>query len=277
MVKAALKILLAILPVCITVCVTAGCRVDPFGLFASTDLDTRLKEKNNFKFLSSGDLSPMTLGEEYLFIVLTDTHIEKGNTYGLEELKTVIENNKDIKFAVFCGDITQNGKEKDVKKFIDTARSLGIPAYPVIGNHDIYFGNWPVWKDLIGSTSYRVSGDGATLFILDSANGFIGKGQTDWLENELKETRGKVFVFSHHNFFVGRPKGQQLADTKERARIISLLSGKCDIMFTGHSHERLIREAGGVLYLNIEAFTRNRTYCLVSVKKTGVSYEFKNL
>jgi len=258
-----------------------GCDVDMGGLFGSTDLDIRLKEKNTFKFLKGKDIFP-AFGDEYSFIVLTDIHIKDGNAYGLENIKTVIEGNPEIKFAVFCGDITQKGAERDLIKFIEITGNLPIPVYPVIGNHDIYFGNWSVWEKLIGSTSYRINGDSATLFILDSANGFWGKQQIGWLENELKSAHGKatgrVFIFSHHNLFVGSTGSiQQFADTKERARIVSLLSGKCDMMFTGHSHERLINEAGGTLYVNIEDFTRSKTYCLISVNKTGISYEFKKL
>jgi len=273
MVKNTFKILLPILLVCVTV----SCKVDVFGLFASTDLDERLKEKNNFQFLTAGNRS-LSLTDSYSFIVITDTHIEDGNAHGLEKIKDVIEGDPNIKFAVFCGDITHNGAEQDYKKFIEIAKPLPIPAYPVIGNHDIYFGNWSVWKNLIGSTSYRINGGTADLFMLDSANAFFGKAQLDWLENELKNSHKTAFVFSHHNLFVG-PRGniQQLADTKERARIISLLSGKRVIMFTGHSHERLIIEAGGTQYVNIEDFAGNNTYCLVSVNKTGVKYEFKKL
>jgi len=280
MVKPLFKILLPILLVCVTV----SCKMDMFGLFASTDLDQRLKEKNNFTFLNSVSGTAMTLGDEYLFIVITDIHTEGGDAHGLEKLKDVIiENNKtegnlEIKFAVFGGDITQNGAEQDIKKFIEIARSLGIPAYPVIGNHDIYFGRWSVWKGLIGSTSYRVNGGSATLFILDSANGFLGKGQMDWLENELKSAYGRVFVFSHHNLFAGSAVNiQQMADIKEIARTVSLVSRNRGIMFTGHSHERIVKETGGGLYINIEDFVSNKIYCLVTVSKTGVSYKFEKL
>jgi predicted phosphodiesterase len=273
MVKLLFKTLLPIL----WICAAYGCNVDMGGLFGSTDLDERLKERNDVKFINSRGLDPLTLGDEYSFIVITDIHIKDGNAYGLENIKTVIEGNPQIKFAVFCGDITQKGDEQELKKFIEITSNLPIHAYPVIGNHDIYFGNWQVWKDMIGSTCYRVNGDSATLFILDSANAFLGKQQIDWLENELKSANGNVFVFSHYNLFIGYPNIQQHADTRERARIISLLSGKCDIMFTGHSHERLIREAGGTLYISIEDFTTSKTYCLVSVKKSGISYEFKKL
>lgn len=268
MVKPIFKILLPIL-MC---CAVYGCDVDLGGFFKSTDLDERLKERNNLS-----RLSPLTLEDEYSFIVITDIHTEDGDAYGLEKIKTVIEGNPKIKFAVFCGDNTQNGAEQDIKKIIEIIGSLPIPVYLVIGNHDIFFGNWAVWKNLIGSTSYRVKGGSADLFILDSANGFLGKEQLDWLENELKSAHGRVFVFSHHNIFLDSMINQQMADTRETARLISLVRGKRGIMFTGHSHERVIKEVGGSLFINIEIFRKYRTYCLISVKKTGVSYDFKEL
>jgi 3',5'-cyclic AMP phosphodiesterase CpdA len=210
--------------------------------------------------------------------VLTDTHIENGQARGLEKLQRVIQDNGQIKFVVFTGDITQNGARQDLQKFIDIARSFDIPCYPVIGNHDIYFNNWPNWKDLIGSTCYRVDGDAVSLFILDSANAFWGKNQLDWLQRELKSARGRVFVFTHCNLFVESPADlQQTTDTKERAHIISLLKGRCDIMFAGHLHKETVREAGGVRYITVEAFVEKQTYCLVSVKRTGVSYAFEKL
>jgi predicted phosphodiesterase len=70
---------------------------------------------------------------------------------------------------------------------------------------------------------------------------------------------------------------QQLSDPNERARIIKLLQGKCDVMFMGHSHKRLIEKAGGVQYINIEDFISTQIYCLVTVTKTDVKYEFKKL
>ena len=252
---------------------TTGCNSDLLGLFRSTDLDERLKEQNNFKFLRHEDRN-ISVGEEYSFIVVSDTHIENGNTFGLEKLKDVIAADSSIKFAVITGDITQNGSRKDIETFITLARSLGIPCYPVIGNHDIYFDNWTHWKNLIGSTRYRINGDGTTLFMLDSANLFFGKEQLDWLEREIKKTQGRVFVFTHVNLFSISPVIiQQLPDVRERARLISILSGRCDIMFMGHNHHGSTRETGGVIFLTAESFIDNKIYYLVSVTKTGISYK----
>jgi predicted phosphodiesterase len=257
------------------ICFLTGCRNDIFGLFGSTDLDNRLKEKNSFKFLTPASRE-LLLGDEYSFIVINDTHIEDGNAHGLEQLKDEIDD--EIKFVVFNGDITQCGYRQDIEKFIEIADSLGVPCYPVIGNHDVFFGNWPEWKDLIGSTRYRINGDSATLFILDSANAYFGKDQLDWLESEIKNANDRVFVFSHVNLFEISPVHlQQFTDTRERARFMSILKDRCDIMFMGHLHHRLLTEAGCVQYISIEDYRDNRSYCRVSVKKTGISWEFKTL
>jgi predicted phosphodiesterase len=252
-----------------------SCNVDVFGMIASSDLAERWQARNTFKLLTPADRS-LSLGDNYSFIVLSDTHIENGDAHGLEKLKNAIDSG--VAFVVVNGDITQGGHRKDLEKFIDIAKSLGVPCYPVAGNHDIYFGNWPVWKELIGSTAYRIDGGGTTLFMLDSANAYFGADQLDWLEQGIKKAKGRVFVFSHVNLFVKSPADeQQFTDIRERARVTSLLTGRCDAMFTGHVHKRIIEEAGGVRYITTEDFRSSSAYCRVSVSKDGVRWEFKTL
>ncbi|MDR1410764.1 MAG: metallophosphoesterase, partial [Spirochaetaceae bacterium] len=227
--------------------------------------------------------------DEYSFVVLTDTHIENGDDQGLGRLIDAVDTDgsgTDDKFVVITGDITQSGRRKDVECFInfveDLKRQKGIPCYPVLGNHDIYFNTWQVWRDLIGSSCYRVGapGSGTTLFILDSANASFGFRQLDWLEQELGKTSGRVFLFTHANFFtkdLGFADMEQLTDVRERARVISMLAGRVDAVFSGHIHKRVERESGGVKYITIEDFRDNKAWCRVYVTKTGLRYDFNTL
>jgi 3',5'-cyclic AMP phosphodiesterase CpdA len=260
----------------LTLLLFPACEADLAGFITtSSDLDTRLESRNVFVFLTDNDRNP-SLGNEYSFIVLTDTHIENGRTHGLERLKDSIV--PDDKFVVITGDITQDGRREDVEKFIEIADTLDIPCYPVIGNHDVYFKNWPVWRDLIGSTMYRIDRDTTSLFFLDTANATLGSIQLNWLRDGLMTAGSHVFVFTHTNLFVETPKDiQQLTDTRERGRIISLLKGRAHAMFTGHMHKRLIRDAGGVSYISIEDFRRHKAYCRVHVSDAEIRYEFLNL
>ena len=280
MVKISFKFYFSVLVIGIA-CFAGACSIDLFGLFGSTDLSKRLDEKNNFTFLNRSGAPPLFLGDTYSFIVLADTHIEDGYAWGLEKLEDVVAAFPEIKFVVFAGDITQNADRRDLQKFIEIADSLalhGVPCYPVIGNHDVFSGNWSSWKDLIGSTLYRRDSGGTTLLVMDSANAYFGKDQLDWLESELKSAGSRTFLFTHTNPFVESPvELQQFTDTTERARFVYLLQGRCDFVFTGHVHQRIIKEVGGVMFITVEDFKGKGCYCLVSVTPAGISYKFEEL
>jgi predicted phosphodiesterase len=276
MVKHSVKITLYILLLNLF-CLT-GCD-DFLDFLTSTDIDKRLAEKDNFKYLGPRGWTTLSLKNEndYSFIVFTDTHIEDGNAFGLEKIADVIHNNSQIEFAVILGDISDYGAEQDIKKFIEISDLFNVPCYPVIGNHDILFNNWKNWKNLIGSTNYHITGNGINLFILDSANSFFGKQQLDWLEKKIKRAKGNTFVFTHCNFFVNGINIQQSSDTNERARIISILKNKCNIVFSGHAHERYINSAGNVKYISIEDYKNKKAYCIVTVKNSVVTYKLEKL
>jgi len=262
-----------------------ACSQDYLGLLRSTDLSERMAVRDSFPFLDGEkeggtprDYRNKTFGTSYKFIVLTDTHIEDGKTFGLEGLGSVIIS-ENIDFVVIAGDITQTGSLQEIQKFIEVADDFDVPVYPVVGNHDFYFDNWPVWKDYIGSTRHRIDFDETSLFILDSANSFFGKEQLDWLENEINSITNadqRVFVFTHSPLFIPF-KMQQIIDTKERARITSILRNRCDIMFMGHSHVRVENTIGNVRYVSIEDFVNTKVYCIVTVDGSDVSYEFRKL
>lgn len=261
-------------PALVTLLLTA-CDNDFFGLFFSNDLNQRWAHKNTFHFLSDEDRN-ITLGNSYAFIVLSDIHMKNGDARDLEMLKNIIDN--EVKFVVINGDISQSGEKEDIKQFIRFAESLDIPCYPVLGNHDIFFNNWPNWKDLIGSTCYRINSDSTTLLILDSANAFFGAKQIDWMEHEVKNAGKNLFVFAHTNIFVqDLADRQQFTGTRERAKVCSILKDRCDIMFMGHVHETFFREIGGVHYITTENYCDHLNYCRVSVSGNGINWEFKKL
>jgi 3',5'-cyclic AMP phosphodiesterase CpdA len=258
-----------------------ACTIDLPGFFASDDFEERFKDRNTFFFLTPQDRN-ITLGNTYSFVVVTDTHIQGTDAHGLERLKDVLLPPSDPgggdKFVVITGDITQSGYPEEVRTFLEIAASLGVPCYPVLGNHDTYFSHWRVWRDLIGSSIYRIDADSATLFILDTANATFGAAQFEWLHKELSTANGRVFAFTHANFFVQDLNDrQQLTDIRERSKAISLFTGRCDVLFSGHVHKRIIRDIAGVRYMSNEDYRSNKTYCRVYVSPGAIRYDFKTL
>ena len=260
--------------------IVTGCYSDFFGFYFSTDLSRRWQARNTFNFLTESELNMTFDSGSYSFIVLADPHMLARNTGGLENIKYSIENYND-KFVVVLGDITGSGNERDLQAFLDIARSFGVPVFPVIGNHDLFFGNWSVWERLIGSTVYSASvghpGGADTLIFLDSANAYFGRRQLQWLDNELNKAGGRVFVFSHYNMFAETFPGPALTDNRERAKVVSLLRGRVEAMFMGHAHWPGERKIGGVHYITLEGFLREAAYCRVWVSDEGVRWERRRL
>ncbi|QQO11285.1 metallophosphoesterase [Breznakiella homolactica] len=253
-----------------------SCSNDLFGLVSAGDSSERESYRNVFVFPAEAERN-ISLGSSYSFVVLTDVHITGTNAWKLEQLGPILEENNDA-FMVITGDITQSGERQELERFIEIAGTFPVPCFPVIGNHDVYFGNWEVWKELIGSSIYRIDAGDTTLIVLDSANASFGANQLDWLEGQLAAAGKNTFVFTHTNLFTdGSDCLQQITDIRERARFMALLENRCTAMFSGHVHRRILREAGGVRYVTLEDFRSEGTYCRVRVSPEGVSYEFRTI
>jgi 3',5'-cyclic AMP phosphodiesterase CpdA len=249
------------------------------GTLFSTDLDERLRDKNVFNFLSTEDRG-LVLDQSYSFIVLSDTHITPETSNGFENIFGIITCTD--KFIVLAGDITDNGNAEALQKFIDISRTFPIPCYPVLGNHDIYFGNWQTWRDLIGSSCYAIGGVGTSteLIVLDSAGAFFGGPQLDWLALQLKNAPPNVFVFTHNSLFLNPgldwEQSTDWTDTRERAKFLHILGRSCRGVFMGHLHKRVEQRINTVSYVAIEDYKSHRAYCRVHVSPQGISYEFNN-
>jgi len=286
MVKQSLKILTGLF--LLTAFFTVSCTNDYFGIIASNDLGERLVYKDKFFYLNKENRNwknNLDVGddESFSFIVVTDSHLEegkKGTFDNYDKFGEAVRNTPNVKFVVHLGDATQSGYEKEINKFLEVSDSLGVPFYPAIGNHDFYFYNWHYWRDKIGSTSYRVDDNKnkLSLYILDSGNSYFGKEQLDWLEKDIISANELVFVFTHAPLFVEGPVDmQQLTDTKERARMASILRNRCNIMFMGHLHKNMYNKTGNVIYLGLASFIEDQAYCLVTVTGSKVEYKMMYL
>lgn len=230
--------------------------------FLQSDFTARTAEQNTRIPINAEILLP--LPETYSFIVISDIHAKKDDGRMLEQLQNACI--KGDSFLVCNGDLTGSGSRQELQEFSDIMQNVPLPWYPVIGNHDIYHHNWPVWQELMGESIYRIDSGSTTLIMLDSANGILGGNQLDWLEQQLETRKSHVFVFSHCNFFIHRHTVfQQFPNFVERSRFIKICSDKVDAVFTGHSHRQYSHVADNVLYINIEDFRDKGTFCRVHV------------
>ncbi len=253
-------------------------------LFLTSDFTARTPEQNtrlpiNYKALKNiakPEKAHSVFAEEYSFLIITDLHLKEDNARGIENIKNIVKPSDE--FLIINGDLTNSGTREQMNLLLHVLDTVPIPVYPVIGNHDIYFHAWPLWQELFGETIYRIDSGNTTLLILDSANGRLGQQQMLWIEQQLKQTREHVFVFSHCNFFIPRFSVlQQFAALWERNHIFNLFHNKVDAVFTGHSHKRHIHIAKEVPYVNLDDFRDKNSFCRVYVTFFGIRYEYGNI
>ncbi len=76
--------------------------------------------------------------QNFSFAYLSDTHIAVG-AESVKQLKQCVDDineNKELSFAIFAGDITEFGSDQELKLAKEIIDGLKIPYYIVAGNHD---------------------------------------------------------------------------------------------------------------------------------------------
>lgn len=230
----------------------AGCSLDPFGFFASSDVDDRF-----FDALTLPAYTNIVAGAPFTFVVIADTHVQDAASASrLAALASKLTNTD--KFVLVCGDLVQSGKREDVITFTNAMRAataaLSIPWYAVPGNHDLYFSGYTNYREHIGRSMYTFAAGPLRVIAMDSANGTLGRRQRDWLENTLlARTEQFCIVFTHFQFFSPTmTETQQYTDIEETAYLMHLFKMRSvSYALSGHSHADAHHPINGVSYLTV--------------------------
>ncbi len=125
-------------------------------------------------------------------------------------------------FVLALGDSADTGKTEDFTAVKQAFDDRNMPFRMVLGNHDIYFGGWENWRNLFGSSIFRFDvGQTISFFVLDTANGYVGDSQMNWLENELQKSSLPIKIIATHDpIYMGTTRSLwQLASDEEGAKL----------------------------------------------------------
>ncbi len=164
-------------------------------------------------------------------------------------------------------EINKPGSVEDWKRFQELSKSVTVPYFLTVGNHDIHpevAGSDDVYRsqvDLPGNELYYSFIAGDSLFVvLDSyvrgEEKKIAGEQYAWLEKVLgASTQEHIFVFVHAPLYPEAGKGKHHGNSldrykDERDRLHRLfVKYRVAAVFAGHEHLYLRKKVDGVLYI----------------------------
>jgi hypothetical protein len=165
--------------------------------------------------------------------------------------------------------------------FIASFNQGNIPAYHVLGNHDMdegYSKEQAIQAFGMPSAYYAQVIQGVRILVLDgnepgspTTNGgyasYIGKVQQDWLNQQLEDSKEPVIVISHQPI-----AGIYTIDNAvENQNLLSAHASKIILAINGHAHVDQFLKVGGVSYLHLNS----ASYYWVGEKHTHLSLDAK--
>ncbi|GCE45427.1 3',5'-cyclic AMP phosphodiesterase CpdA [Thermosporothrix hazakensis] len=209
--------------------------------------------------------------DSFTFFVISDVHIEPGNTRAISHFQTALQDLHEIApqagALVINGDMTSTGRPQSYAAFQEVLNSCPHPdaTYLTIGNHEFFHGegNEVAIQRFLAVTGERAVyysrkiGGYPFLFLGSESWGPVGspykdsavltEKQLDWLKQELQRSvspdtdhTGPIFLFLHQplpNTVSGSHLWHPVRQDKELRALLAPYPQV--ILFSGHTHYSL--------------------------------------
>lgn len=250
-------------------------------------------------------------GDVVRFAQISDVHLDKKNVGAggrmlkesvplLEEAVSRINEEKNIDFVVFTGDMINTPSRSMFMRFISIADKLKPHWYWTTGNHDVggAFSKSRLARIMDGTNHippnnaknqpcYSFKVKKFVFLFMDgviedriTANGLFPPEQLRWLEAQLKANRDSyVVIFQHHP--VVEPfhsKTHYVLNAQQYLNVIDRYDNVVAVM-SGHYHATKIKMRNNVAHISTPALVQYpNAFRLITLKAVGddveLSYEF---
>lgn len=246
------------------------------------------------------------------FGIITDLHYADRETVGtryysqsimkMEEAFSVFRKSK-VDFIIELGDFKDMGVTPDKDKTLSFLKSVesvfqsaGIPAYHVLGNHDMdniskddFLSTTSNPGDANAKAYYSFTVKGVKCIVLDAnynedgshydcgnfdwTYAMVPNEEIEWLKKELNEGNEDIIVFIHQLLSKSAPACVCVQNASE-IRSLFESNSRVKVVFQGHHHEGHYEEINGIHYITIPGMIEgespeNNTYVVVELDKNG--------
>lgn len=146
-----------------------------------------------------------------------------------------VNNDNSIDFVVICGDMSDQGLNKEYLYFYDQAKEFNKPMLTVIGNHDYLANAERAYAEMFGPVNYTLDHEGYRFIFFDDI--FWEKGAKpdfDWMEAQARSanTAGlKPVLISHIPYF-----GDQYDSISKNRELQIIKQENITLSVHGHQH-----------------------------------------
>ena len=274
-------------------CANEDSTLDMKGMFSPNGETISARFEQSMAYDNTvGELHLNMQNDEYTIYVCTDSHITKKTHKNLDYFMAQYKAAAGPKLALHLGDIIDAQKNfacaDSIVHFAGQTRQDTLLITP--GNHDIYFKQWPIYRDFFKTSVYwfdtRNGNKKLDLFIcLDTAEGTLGIDQMAWLRKLLAEKSQegyrRIIVFTHTHFWKldgsqGHTSNFSLEETYELAALLDEYD--VEFVWSGHQHARQSVIYKGVNYLVLDATKdeeSGQAYMIVDMGESAI-YHYLN-
>jgi len=166
----------------------------------------------------------------------------------VDEVFAAVNEVPDVRFVIVMGDLTQRGEPWEYEQLDEQLRSLDVPFYATLGNHEL-FGDADEWLRRFGRADVHFEFRGVAFSLIDSGNATIDPLVHDLLDGWLADDVDRIHVFATHYPLLD-PIGARAAGFASRREAAALLqrlaAGNVDLTLYGHVHTHETFDNAGI-------------------------------
>ena len=148
------------------------------------------------------------------------------------------------------GDDSPKGFAKKFEIPYKPLLDAGVPFYATLGNHDAQDQRFYKGFNMGGHRYYTFTQGSVQFFVMDTT--YMDRGQLEWLDQSLRESRARWKVaYGHHPFYSSGKKHGSEVDLRQLVEPLFIKYG-VNAVFAGHEHfyQRIVPQNGIAYFIS---------------------------